>query len=559
MEFKELARIINAARGNVLQRNLTNIALIVAAMILAAVPVVGLRWILNAHEEGQAKIQLEASTQRTLAYVDGVLAEAADVLGSVAETVHGNCDATQRARLSSAAFEAPNVKSIHVVRFDGRPLCSSSEILAGNILEWHSRSARQKNLSVGIHPENDGVRIVMTVSAVEADRVMVATLLLDLHRLDFVPSGWQSTLIGDITFDDGTAIGSLPARSEVVRQKAPEIDTDMFRASTSSERFPVRVTLSVPRATTLERSRVLANFVDLGGSMLGFLFFMFMIQVTKRVSTVEDAIARGIRRQEFLPYYQPVFDIQNGNLVGCEVLIRWRKQDGMIVPPGTFIREAEESGLAVEMTQQLMRHARDEVGPHYAARPDLKLAINLFADHFSDFTIVDDVREIFSTGGLRYSQLVFEVTERYPLPNITRAKMAIKGLQDLGCRVSLDDAGTGHGGLAYLQTLGMDQVKIDKLFVDTITTTTVGSPIVDSLIELGRSMNMEIVAEGLETREQLLYLKLRGVQFAQGYLFSKPLSGASYIELLNAMRKADTSENAPYSSHHNSETSSLAA
>ncbi len=266
---------------------------------------------------------------------------------------------------------------------------------------------------------------------------------------------------------------------------------------------------------------------------------LLIFQLLRRPATVETAIERGLRRREFVPYYQPVFAVATGELVGCEVLIRWVKADGTVVSPGAFIQKAEESGLAVPMTLQLMEKLRDEMAPYYADRPKLKLAINLFADHFNDLSTVEDVRRIFHAGPIRYTQLVFEVTERYPLPNLNRARVAITGLQELGCRVALDDAGTGHGGLAYLQKLGMDQIKIDKLFIDTIGEQSAAAPIVDSLIELGRSMNMEIVAEGVETQAQYAYLRSRGVDCAQGFLFSKPLPGETYAKLIEAMVPLD--------------------
>jgi sensor c-di-GMP phosphodiesterase-like protein len=190
------------------------------------------------------------------------------------------------------------------------------------------------------------------------------------------------------------------------------------------------------------------------------------------------------------------------------------------------------------MTRRLMEKCRDELGRCYATRPRLKVAINLFADHFEDMSTVEDVRRIFATGGVAFGQVVLEVTERYPLSNLTRAKVAISALQELGCRVALDDAGTGHGGLAYLQKLGLDQIKIDKVFIDTITSTTASSPIVDSLTDLARSMRMEVVAEGVETIQQVEYLRRRGVDQAQGYLFAKPLPGPLYLDLIEAMESA---------------------
>lgn len=528
--FQALSR----RKGGSVRAAIINSGLLICAVVLALAPVSGMRWVLRTHTFNVAEQRLEDTAQRTLTHIDGLLSEAADVIAGVSDIMHASCGSNERSRLSAAAFDARAAKSILILGPDGRTLCSSSEIPAGNYIGLRFRPASQKNLAVALSPVSDAGRSLLNVSFTDGDRMLIASIVLDLQRLDYVPAEWKHNVVGLLAFDDGTMIARLPvwdgkAKTADRRHSAPTLS-----AVATSEHFPIHVSMNVEMETALDSARILSVIVDLGGGLLGVLFFLIIAQAIWRQPTVEDAIARGIRRDEFIPYYQPVFNIQTGALVGCECLIRWRKADGAIVPPGVFIREAEESGLAVEMTKRLMNKVRDEVGAVYATHPQLKMAINLFADHFSDFATVNDVRHIFSTGGMRYSQLVFEVTERYPLPNLARAKLAIKGLQDLGCKVALDDAGTGHGGLAYLQTLGMDQIKIDKLFIDTITSSNTGSPIIDSLIELGRSLSMEIVAEGIETGEQLHYLRNRGVHFAQGYLFAKPLAGKAYLALIAA-------------------------
>ncbi|MEP5780335.1 MAG: EAL domain-containing protein, partial [Hyphomicrobiales bacterium] len=122
-----------------------------------------------------------------------------------------------------------------------------------------------------------------------------------------------------------------------------------------------------------------------------------------------------------------------------------------------------------------------------------------------------------------------------PLNDIERARVVIRNMRSLGAKVALDDAGTGHGGLAYLQQLGLDVIKIDKLFIDAIGTDSLSAPIVDSLISLAESLGMDIVAEGVEEPLQVEYLREKGVRMAQGYLFAKPLPGETYKRLIEKM------------------------
>ncbi|NEN93712.1 MAG: EAL domain-containing protein, partial [Okeania sp. SIO3H1] len=222
-----------------------------------------------------------------------------------------------------------------------------------------------------------------------------------------------------------------------------------------------------------------------------------------------------------------------------EVLARWRQPNGAILGPGDFIAEAEATGDIVDITKNLLLRIRKDLGSLYKDNRDLKLSVNLVGDHFASTDIVRDIQEIFcdQRNGIRFQQIQFEITERLPLKSIARARIIVKKLQQLGCRILLDDAGTGHGSLTYLQELGLDVIKIDKSFIDTITETDTASPIVETLIDLSKRMAMETIAEGVDRPCQLRYLRKRGVTAVQGYLLSKPIAGGEY-RILVANTKA---------------------
>jgi EAL domain-containing protein (putative c-di-GMP-specific phosphodiesterase class I) len=150
---------------------------------------------------------------------------------------------------------------------------------------------------------------------------------------------------------------------------------------------------------------------------------------------------------------------------------------------------------------------------------------------------VGDVRQIFTGSQISYKQLLFEVTERDPLPDLDEARRVISSLQGLGCKVAIDDYGTGHGGMSYLLKLGVDCIKIDKMFVDAISTERYSQTIIETLIELAKSMRMEVIAEGVETFEQVEFLRAKGITVAQGFLFAPPLPASSFLALVEAMEK----------------------
>ena len=177
---------------------------------------------------------------------------------------------------------------------------------------------------------------------------------------------------------------------------------------------------------------------------------------------------------------------------------------------------AETSGHIFEMTRQIMRKTRDEVGDLYFQNPEFKLSINLFAGHFEDRKIVEDIIEIYGDSKIAFQQIVMEVTERQPLSDMDTARKIIAEMQAVGVRVALDDVGTGHGGFAYLQKLGIDIIKIDKMFIDSLGTDDNSTTIVDTMVELADNLGMGIIAEGVETMEQIERLRELGVSAAQG-------------------------------------------
>ena len=187
------------------------------------------------------------------------------------------------------------------------------------------------------------------------------------------------------------------------------------------------------------------------------------------------------------------------------------------------------------MTRTLMRRVRQEIGPAFAGRPHLKICFNLAAQHFQDDDIVRDIRDIFGRGPIAMSQIVLEVTERQPIENLAETRRLIATLQQLGVRMALDDVGTGHSGLSYILKLGVDIIKIDKMFVDAIGTDRNSTTIVETLVDLARNMRMDVVAEGVENFEQVMHLRALGVRLAQGYVFAPALPGSSFLQLVEAI------------------------
>jgi sensor c-di-GMP phosphodiesterase-like protein len=313
----------------------------------------------------------------------------------------------------------------------------------------------------------------------------------------------------------GAIIGEFGDRSRAVA--GPN-----FVANVKSDKFGFDVEILTARA------RIAAEHADLkwigfiGAGIIMVACAAFVALIPRRsplnpLTEIEHALDAG----EFVPYYQPIVDIRSGQLCGAEVLVRWRKPDGTLVSPGAFIPLMESGGLIHKLTRNLMQKVCVEAGPTIGRRPDLRISFNFAGKLFSEPTIVKDVQNIFSSSPIKFSQVVLEVTERDPI--------------GLGVRIAIDDVGTGHSGLSYMLKLGVDIIKIDKMFVDAIGTDRNSTTIVETLVDLARNMRMDVVAEGVENFEQVMHLRALGVRLAQGYVFAPALPGSSFLQLVEAI------------------------
>ena len=333
---------------------------------------------------------------------------------------------------------------------------------------------------------------------------------------------------------------SLTDGAEIVTVGDPKAydnrgDIEFITAESFAGELPIRVAAAVPFAMVrADYGDLDASFTVVAALMCG-AFLILALQYVRRSDLPAFDLERAIAAGELKPYYQPVINLRTGALAGCEVLCRWEKKNGEVVPPGAFIDYAEVTGLALPMTVSLMQQVKADLSGLCGDMPDLKISINLFEGHFRDGNVVDDVHTIFANSAISFRQLVFEITERKPLEKMAQAQSVIAGLHALGCRLAMDDAGTGHSNLAYLQTLGVDVVKIDRVFVDMIKPEGAPVPVLDGLIAMARDLGTEIVAEGVETEAQALYLRARGVAQAQGYLFAPALKAGAFRDLARAL------------------------
>jgi diguanylate cyclase (GGDEF)-like protein len=252
---------------------------------------------------------------------------------------------------------------------------------------------------------------------------------------------------------------------------------------------------------------------------------------------IESALRNALERNEFVLYYQPQVDLASGEIVGMEALIRWNHPELGMVPPSRFIGVAEETGLIVQIGAWVMRAAAAQNKAwHDAGFGRLRVAVNLSARQFGDPALIGGIESVLADTGLDPACLEIELTESLFMSEVTPAVDLLHRMKALGVNLSIDDFGTGYSSLSYLSRFPIDVLKIDRSFVADITDDANDAAIVSSIIALAHNLKLSVIAEGVETAEQLDYLRSQGCDQMQGYYFSRALPAAEFEQLLRQRR-----------------------
>jgi EAL domain-containing protein (putative c-di-GMP-specific phosphodiesterase class I) len=224
-------------------------------------------------------------------------------------------------------------------------------------------------------------------------------------------------------------------------------------------------------------------------------------------------------------------DLETGEIIAVEALVRWQTEDSGVVMPGDFIPLAEETGLINELGEWVLREGCRQAREWHAMGLGRKrIAINLSARQFSDRGFLDMVTRVLAETGLDPTLLELEITESQVMRQTEGMISLLTRLSEMGMQLAIDDFGTGYSGLSYLRTLPVTQIKIDIAFIRNLATDAGDQVIVKSIIDLGRSLRLDVVGEGIETREQLRLLREYGCPSVQGFLFARPLLSADFAD-----------------------------
>jgi sensor c-di-GMP phosphodiesterase-like protein len=292
---------------------------------------------------------------------------------------------------------------------------------------------------------------------------------------------------------------------------------------------------AVPLHYVNDRSRNVATFLVPLGLAAGVALALAISFLARQQMALPAAVKAALRRDELFLEYQPVVDLRSGHWIGVEALVRWRRSTGELVQPELFIPIAEEHGLIVRLTRRVLALVRRDVSDFLATHPDFHVGINVAPADFHEADFLHTLHCCLQAMKAVPGNLILEVTERGLLdPQVARKTTG--AMRACGFAVAIDDFGTGYSSLSYLESLELDYLKIDRSFIEAIGTDAPTSQVVQHIIAMARDLKLCMIAEGVESREQADFLRLRGVQYAQGWLFGKPMP---FAEVVAHMRRQE--------------------
>ena len=334
---------------------------------------------------------------------------------------------------------------------------------------------------------------------------------------------------------------ATPESAELIAQKLIEVCSSPYEL----DGYELTVTASIgitvcpidgTDATELMRNADAAMYAAKERGRNTFQFFTRELNesAVERLG-LESDLRRALANREFTLHFQPVVQLQTGAMVGAEALLRWNHPEKGLVPPDKFIPIAEETGLIVPLGEWVLRTACRQVRLwHGAGHSDLTMAVNVSSRQIAAGGFVDLVADVIKETGIDPAQLELEITERMLMADAPSTNVVIGELNALGVGLSIDDFGTGYSALSYFQRFPFDVLKIDRAFIDTVAVDPETAALTKAIILMAQSLDLKVIAEGVEGPEQLDFLNQHGCDLAQGYHYSRPVEVGAFTALLDA-------------------------
>jgi sensor c-di-GMP phosphodiesterase-like protein len=518
-----------------LRRSRVIAAAILLGLVGAIVPIVSMvyvSWVIAVDKQQEV---LQQISRQTIVRASKTFADARIALDSLAYPPLPPCSPQHIARMRVIDFNTTSVAEIGYFE-NGVLKCSSWGLEETKII----RSVPDYVTPDGLQVKIDAHPAISMGNRVMAIYRGVYGMLIDPQR--FVDTMMEDGVSLVLANEAGDTLVTLNAPDAALLKSVAEApqrgmnQRSLYAVTRENGLVAMAIAPRASIAGKLEEELLL--LVPAGAFVAIFIVVFVAWQSKKRLSPLGE-LSIAVRKREFIVHYQPIVDLTSGACVGAEALVRWRRPDGSLTRPDLFIPLAEESGLIMPITDQVIEMVAAEFGPLLNADPDLHVAINLCASDVTSGRVLPVLEENLGRHGIDPHQVWLEATER-GFMDIDAARETLKIARAWGHTIAIDDFGTGYSSLQYLEGLPTDALKIDKSFIDTIGRNTATSSVTPHIIEMAKTLDLKIVAEGVETQEQADYLREHGVDYGQGWLYSKALPMSGFLDFY---RKAKTRQN----------------
>ncbi len=441
----------------------------------------------------------------------------------------GNCAESAFEPVDMALFSKGPVKTVFVSGADSAIECilpDGARAYATHYGLAASTFLPARNDAVSV----SGIENLLLVANRVGERRIVAAISFDTMLYDYLPAEIRDTAMARIALSDGRTVAEFG--TDIAKVAISDESPRSFSAR--SDRYPLSVSIAIPSfALDAWGADGAARSAAYGG-LVGFLLASIAGALMTQPRTMRDDLRDAITAGQILPHFQPVFRLSDNGLCGCEALARWIRPDGSKIAPDRFIALAEAEGLIKDITLQVVKASAVELSGICHAIPDFKLSINMPPELLLDSEFLSQIDAIFAEAGIPLNNIVLEITERQPIADSKAVRKAILDKRKAGYRFALDDTGVGHNGLANVQGVPVDIIKIDKCFVDMIEHSAESVGIVRMLVALAAELGKSTVAEGVERREQAQILHELGVDEGQGYMISPALPASEFTAVARA-------------------------
>lgn len=514
----------------------THVVPSVALAVLAGVaPLLTLVWLSRHRALARSERMLETAVDATIARVDRLFGDAQAALTQLASETGGVFDERTTDLLQRAVYNLRSFRESGLIDAEARLVCTSLGPVDPPVLivpAKRSTPALQRMQIVGlvdteVMRQRSLILGLPTTGQGEVNLLLDPAVLTEVFETAPLGPGGTAVVIDDA--DRVLAAFGLDQSAVVQDDEAAA----RLQVKRRSERFGVRIAATIDRDWALRDWYADLNWLIPLGLACSALLALLTMRLASRPASMHDDLRLALRRGEFEAHYQPTIDLATGRCIGAEALLRWRHPVDGMVRPDVFIAVAEESGLIEPLTEWLLDRVAKDLGETLRERGDLHIGVNLASGHFNSPSIVATLTRILKPYQLSPDRLMLEATERGMIgEDIGLSRSVMDELRALGAKIAIDDFGAGYSSLAYLHTFKFDVLKIDASFVRRIGTGALSAATIDAIIELGHTLNARIIAEGVEMPQQADFLRARGVHAAQGWLYSRAVPVAEFLEFL---------------------------